>query len=220
MIVGKIFRRTLLTVLKWHSREAIILLLGLVLIFKTSKSEGIGIINNLNFDFYSQEHGLSNNQIHSILQDKKGWMWFGTSQGACRFDGYKFTVFKNDPEDSTSLIGNLVRAVYEDRKGQLWIGTENGGLNKFDREKENFQHLFSSGKQTTLKDASVTSIHEDQSGNLWVGTETQLYLIKGETEISEIKPSNRSEFSDYFRVLRSDRMGRILDRNKSRTVCL
>src|SRR5665811_104209 len=120
------------------------------------KSNGIEVVNNLNFDFYSQEHGLSNNQVHCILQDKKGWMWFGTSQGVSRFDGYRFTVFKNDPEDSTSLKGNLVRAIFEDHKGQLWIGTENGGLNKFNHEKENFQHFFYSGDQPLLKDATVT----------------------------------------------------------------
>ena len=205
MMADHILRRFFLG----HSRTALFLMFCLLLVSGKSKSEGIEAVNNLNFDFYSQEHGLSSNQIHSILQDKKGWMWFGTSQGACRFDGYKFTVFKNDPEDSTSLTGNLVRAVYEDRKGQLWIGTENGGLNKFNREKENFQHLFSSGTQTTMKDASVTSIHEDQSGNLWVGTELQLYLIKNESAISEIKPTNLPNSSNYFRVLRSDASGRI-----------
>jgi len=173
------------------------------------KSNGIDTVNNLNFDFYSQEHGLSNNQIHCILQDKKGWMWFGTSQGVCRFDGYRFTVFKNDPEDSTSLKGNLVRAIFEDHKGQLWIGTENGGLNKFNREKENFQHYFYSGDHAVLKDASVTSIHEDAAGNLWVGTETRLYRIENENKLTEITPSNLSGFSGYFRVLRSDPSGRI-----------
>ena len=203
------FGRTLLTALRAFVGKALVLLFCLLLVSETSRSEGIEAINNLSFDFYSQENGLSSNQIHSILQDKKGWMWFGTSQGACHFDGYKFTVFKNDAEDSTSLKGNLVRAIYEDRKGQLWMGTENGGLNKFNREKENFQHLFSSGIQTELKDASVTAIHEDQSGNLWVGTELHLYLIKNESTISEIKPTNLPDSSNYFRVLRSDASGRI-----------
>lgn len=164
-------------------------------------------VNNLNFDFYSQENGLSNNQIHCIHQDKKGWMWFGTSQGICRFDGYKFTVFKNDPEDSTSLKGNLVRVILEDSKGQMWVGTENGGLNKFNREKEKFSHLFYYDKGGILKDASVTSIHEDSAGKLWVGTETQLFRIENETSITEIKPSNLSVLPQYYRVLRADKNG-------------
>lgn len=175
----------------------------------TLNVSGFDVINNLNFDFYSQENGLSNNQIHSILQDKRGWMWFGTSQGACRFDGYKFTVFKNDPDDSTSLKGNLVRVIYEDRKGQLWFGTENGGLNKFNREKENFSHLFYYEKSAILKDASVTSILEDNSGHLWIGTEQRLYVVKDEKTITEVKPSNLGRFADYFRILRADKTGRI-----------
>lgn len=185
------------------------LLFFMLCVLQNVKSESIEAVNNLNFDFYSQENGLSNNQIHSILQDKRGWMWFGTSQGACRFDGYKFTVFKNDPDDSTSLKGNLVRVIYEDKKGQLWFGTENGGLNKFNRDKENFSHLFYSGANAQLKDAWVTSILEDNSGSLWVGTDQQLYVIKDEQTISAIKPSNLSGFSDYFRIIRTDKAGKI-----------
>src|SRR5665647_2426802 len=185
------------------------LLTGLLSFHPGSRSNAAEVINNLNFDFYSQENGLSNNQIHCIHQDKKGWMWFGTSQGVCRFDGYKFTVFKNDPEDSTSLKGNLVRTIFEDRKGQLWIGTENGGLNKFNREKENFQHLFYTGDHPLLKDATVTSINEDSIGNLWVGTSTDLYRIENENKLSEIKPSNLNSLSEYFRVIKSDRSGKI-----------
>jgi len=209
MIADKYIRINKVTPNLHRLRKAFFILIGLLLLSISSKSSGIETINNLNFDFYSQENGLSNNQIHCILQDKKGWMWLGTSQGICRFDGYRFTTFKNDPEDSTSLKGNLVRAIFEDSKGQLWIGTENGGLNKFNREKENFQHLFFNNDQPVLKDASVTSIHEDDNGILWVGTETNLYRIENENKLTEIKPANHSQFSDYFRVLRSDKSGRI-----------
>ena len=181
----------------------------LLFFFPLLKSEAIDVVNNLSFDFYSQEQGLSNNQIHCILQDKKGFMWFGTSQGVCRFDGYRFTVFKNNPEDSSSLIGNLVRVIYEDRKGQIWIGTENGGLNKFNRDKENFEHLFAGKDQPVFRDVSVTSIIEDREGFLWVGTETQLYRIENEKTLTEVKPSNPPGFSAYFRVLHIDGTGRM-----------
>lgn len=209
ILANKNYRKAFLSVAEWCGKKAFFVLLAFLLVVRAFPSLGIEAVNNLSFDFYSQEHGLSNNQIHSILQDKKGWMWFGTSQGACRFDGYKFTVFKNDPDDSTSLRGNLVRAIFQDSKGQLWIGTENGGLNKFNREKENFSHVFGSGPQALLKDVSVTSIQEDKSGNLLVGTETNLYVIKDEKVYAEIRPSNLTSFSDYFRVLRTDPSGRI-----------
>ncbi|MEI7423292.1 MAG: two-component regulator propeller domain-containing protein [Prolixibacteraceae bacterium] len=174
-----------------------------------TKSSAIDVINNLSFDFYSQEQGLSNNQIHCVLQDKKGWMWIGTSQGICRFDGYRFTVFKNDPDDSTSLKGNLVRTIFEDRKGQLWVGTENGGLNKFDREKENFKHYFYHTEPTLLKDVSVTAIQEDPEGNLWVGTVQHLYKIENESKIQIIKPLNIPDFTEFFRIIRLDHSGKV-----------
>ena len=188
-------------------RKKYFLFLGIL--FLSIYSSGTQVVNNLNFDFFSQENGLSNNQIHCIHQDSKGWMWFGTSQGICRFDGYKFTVFKNNPEDSTSLKGNLVRTIFEDRKGQLWIGTEYGGLNQFNREKENFHHYFYSGSQPFLNNSSVTAIQEDSTGNLWVGTSTHLNKIDGENKLTEIEPVNLKGFSEYIRVIRPDQSGKI-----------
>ncbi len=192
-----------------HAFGGIFFLFCVLFFLNSPESEAIEIVNNLSFDLYSQEHGLSNNQIHCILQDSKGWIWIGTSQGVCRFDGYRFTVFKNDPDDSTSLKGNLVRVIYEDRKGQLWVGTENGGLNKFDREKESFQHLFYHGEPALLKDVSVTAVMEDNQRNIWVGTESNLYKIDGEGSLTVVKPSNLPDFSEYFRVIRTDITGRM-----------
>lgn len=65
-------------------------------------------------------------------------MWFGTQDGLNRFDGYLFTVYRNDPKNPASLSHNFIRALYEDRQGRLWIGTEDGGLNLFNRETDSF----------------------------------------------------------------------------------
>ncbi len=167
-------------------------------------------INNLSFDHYSIQQGLSNNKIHCILQDNKGWMWIGTSQGVCRFDGYHFTVFKHNSEDSTSLEGDLVRTIYEDHKGQLWIGTENGGLNKFNREKETFEHFFFHRDPAVLKNVKIISIQEDKDGNLWVCTRTNLYKIENEKKLIEIKPQIVLNPTEYYRIIHFDQDGRLL----------
>ena len=185
------------------------LLIALFCLLSMAKTEAADVVNNLSFDLYSQEHGLSNNQIHCILQDSKGWMWIGTSQGVCRFDGYRFTVFKNDPDDSTSLKGNLVRVIYEDRKGQLWVGTENGGLNKFDRGSETFRHLFYQNQPSLLKDATVASLLEDKNGVLWIGTESSLFRLEGETKLTAVVPSNLNGFKEFIRVIKTDHSGRM-----------
>jgi len=167
-------------------------------------------INNLSFEHYSIQQGLANNKIHSILQDRKGWMWFGTSQGICRFDGYRFTVFKNDPENPASLAGDLVRTIFEDHKGEIWVGTENGGLNKFDRDRETFKHFFYEGKMGVLKNVKIASIQEDKEKNLWVSTRTNLYKIVNETDIVAYKPSYQFKSTEYFRVINFDQEGRLL----------
>jgi signal transduction histidine kinase/ligand-binding sensor domain-containing protein/DNA-binding response OmpR family regulator len=166
--------------------------------------------NNLNFEHYSVQQGLSNNKIHCILQDRKGWMWFGTSQGVCRFDGYRFSVFKHDSDDPTSLEGDLVRTIFEDHKGQLWIGTENGGLNKYNREKETFEHFFFHNEPAVLRNVKVTSIQDDKEGNLLICARSNLYKIENENKLIEIKPSNLLNSAEFYKVIFFDQEGRLL----------
>jgi DNA-binding NtrC family response regulator/ligand-binding sensor domain-containing protein len=100
-------------------------------------------------------------------------MWFGTEDGLNKYDGYKFTVYKSVPDDSTSLSHNFVYSIYEspDETGTLWIGTFGGGLNKFDRNKEQFtRYQADPNNPYSLSNNEVRSICEDQSGRLWIGT--------------------------------------------------
>lgn len=50
---------------------------------------------SINFDRITIDDGLSQGAIISILQDDKGFMWFGTKDGLNRYDGYNFTIFKS-----------------------------------------------------------------------------------------------------------------------------
>lgn len=133
--------------------------------------------NTISFEHFSQENGLSNNIVQCCYQDLRGYLWFGTSQGLNRFDGYKFTQFLYTPEDSTSLYGNLVRVIFETREGQLLIGTENGGLNLFNRDKEVFSNVLARFQDPRLHTRSVNDVEEDQSGRLWVATDDGLLLL-------------------------------------------
>ncbi|MCW3111042.1 MAG: hybrid sensor histidine kinase/response regulator [Segetibacter sp.] len=112
------------------------------------------------FRKYQVENGLSNNATICSLQDKKGFLWFGTKDGLNRFDGYSFKVFRNDPDDSGSIGNNFIHSIYEDRDGILWIGTE-GGLYRYNATNESF---------TVLKSAAngrIRDIKMDDNGNLW-----------------------------------------------------
>lgn len=74
--------------------------------------------------------GLSQSTINKIIQDKKGFLWFATADGLNRYDGYSFSVFRNDPSDNKTLSGSDISTVCEDDEGNLWVGTRNAGLNK------------------------------------------------------------------------------------------
>ena len=58
---------------------------------------------NPKFSHLTNSDGLSQNTVFSIVKDYKGFMWFATDEGLNKYDGYKFTVYKNDPENQGSI---------------------------------------------------------------------------------------------------------------------
>jgi len=129
----------------------------------------------LRFERISVEHGLSQSTVNCVLQDSKGFMWFGTDDGLNKYDGYSFTVYKHDPDDPHSLSHNRVKSVFEDQSGELWIGTWGGGLNKLDRDTGQFTHYDTHDFQN-YSDAPeeyrnvVWSLLEDPSGVFWIAS--------------------------------------------------
>lgn len=100
------------------------------------------------FSHISLSEGLSQGIVVSSCQDSLGHMWFATHDGLNRYDGYRFTIYKNNPQDSTTIADNLIRKVYIDSKGDLWIGTEKG-LSFYDKDKDIFHNFGTEGKAVT-----------------------------------------------------------------------
>jgi signal transduction histidine kinase/ligand-binding sensor domain-containing protein len=127
--------------------------------------------NNIRFKRISTEQELSQVTIHCILQDRRGFMWFGTQDGLNRYDGYEFKIYRHKPGDSTTISDGYVMSIYEDKMGILWIGTHDGGLNKFDPKTESFIHYkHHKDGPNSLSHNDVRAIYEDTSGILWIGT--------------------------------------------------
>src|SRR4029453_16773949 len=97
-----------------------------------------GLPRDLKFTHLTTKDGLAQNNVVSILQDRQGFMWFGTGEGLDRYDGYDFIHYQTHANDPRTLSNNVIWALYQDREGYLWVGTDGGGLNRFDPTTETF----------------------------------------------------------------------------------
>src|SRR6266498_1418831 len=126
----------------------------------------------LRFDRISIEQGLSQSSVHVILQDSRGFMWFGTEDGLNRYDGRteEFTRFVHDDLNSTSLNDNHANVVYLDKDDRLWVGTHNG-LDLMNRTTNTFTHyVYEPSKQEGITGKNITAILQDSRGIFWIGT--------------------------------------------------
>jgi ligand-binding sensor domain-containing protein len=138
---------------------------------------------HLTFEQISIEQGLSQSIVFCVMQDHRGFMWFGTEDGLNKYDGYNFAVLRHDPHDLNSLSYSEIRAIHEDISGIFWIGTFYGGLNKYDPQREQFTHYrYVHDDPHSLSHDNVKAIYEDKSGVLWIGTEGGLNRFDRVTE--------------------------------------
>ena len=138
--------------------------------------------STVRFRHISVEQGLSSSQVTSIVQDRKGFLWFGTTQGLNRYDGYDFNVFRHNTNDSTSLSNDLVLSLLAARNGTVWVGTFMG-LNRFDEATGTFtRYNFGNSSQTTKGvDDNVFHLAEDGDGAIWAGCRSGLYRVNPKT---------------------------------------
>ncbi|EHQ25906.1 two-component regulator propeller domain-containing protein [Mucilaginibacter paludis] len=120
---------------------------------------------------YTTHEGLPSDGTTAALKDKRGFMWIGTMNGLCRFDGYTFKNLVNIPGDSTSITSNYINALIEDRDGRIWVGTMDG-LNILDPVTEKFKRFYhKDNAKGSISNNKVWSIFCDTRGVVWVGTD-------------------------------------------------
>ena len=140
-------------------------------VFLTLLSLSFAQKRDIQFSHLTSQDGLASNSVFSIVQDNKGFLWFGTYDGLNRYDGYKITTYKTIEGDSTSISDNKIRAICKDDKGNLWIGTWNNGLNKYDPFTEKFtRYQHNVDNSSSISSNDLLSLYCDKSGNIWIGT--------------------------------------------------
>lgn len=143
--------------------------------------------NNLNFSSWSKENGLPSNVINAIEKDKLGFLWIGTNDGLCRYDGPNSLKIYRQAEKGDSITNSLqsndIRSLFCDSKGYLWIGTRHGGLTNFNPSTNKwvtFQH--NPQQKNSLSNNEVLTIIEDSKQRIWVGTENGLNVFDRTTK--------------------------------------
>jgi len=117
---------------------------------------------------YHAIDGLSDNNVTAIIQDKYGFVWVGTKDGLNRFDGKEFQVFRNDPNDTSTLSSNFITALEITDDSILWVGTANTGLCSYNFNTGKFRGF--SMKSAGLLSNYIYAISYDKlRGGLWIG---------------------------------------------------
>jgi PAS domain S-box-containing protein len=130
------------------------------------------------FRRYDVERGISQSNVYGVLQDRRGFIWFGTQDGLNRFDGEHFKIFRPIADDARSLSSAFILALAEDRDGRIWLGTDGGGLNVFDPVTERFSCFRNNPRvMESLSADRVSALLVDKQGRLWVGTPNGLDLF-------------------------------------------
>ncbi|MEO8853087.1 MAG: two-component regulator propeller domain-containing protein [Ginsengibacter sp.] len=130
-----------------------------------------------NFSRLNTSTGLSNNQVNAILKGADGFLWFGTSSGLDRYDGYSFKIFREKTDDSSSLIDNYITALFQLPDGNMWVVTIGGPcIYNTDNEKfnANYNHYLNS---LGLPSGTISQIVKGKDGRFWfIYSNGTLYL--------------------------------------------
>lgn len=136
----------------------------------------------LKFQRFGVDQGLTVTTAFSIVQDENGFLWISTIDGLLRYDGYRFTNYKNNFKDSTSLSDNTLSTIFQDKKGLFWVGTYNEGVNCFNPRTAKAKHYRNvPGNEQSLSNNRVWCCCEDDKGMIWVGTDHGLNILDPST---------------------------------------
>lgn len=142
----------------------------LLMLLTLSSIISVNAQNKYYFEQVTVADGMSQNNITCIYQDKQGFMWFGTTNGLNKYNGYEIEEFYSKTNETNSLCDNSISALFCDSYQQLWVGTSNG-LCKYNPQSNDFEqvHLQNNSKGTS-ENQHILSFYEDKNHVLWIGT--------------------------------------------------
>lgn len=159
--------------------------------------------DQIKFENFTQEDGVSGSEIRNVIEDEYGRIWFGTRfNGVNIYDGYNFKVYNHNPDNPNSLAGDPAFSVYKDKNNTIWVATLGAGLCKYNEETESFiTYKHDPNNPYSIWDDSVQYVFEDQDSNFWVAAANGLDKMDRETgdfihysfdPVEPVAPSNQN----------------------------
>ena len=130
-------------------------------------------LQNISFRKVPLKDILPGSSVMRVFQDHRGFMWFGTESGICRYDGYNLLVIRSNIEHPNLLTNGNILCIAEDKMNRIWFGT-NRGVNVIDQNNRIVQVI----KDEKIQNLRINSIVCDSKGYVWIGSENGLFLYK------------------------------------------
>lgn len=156
----------------------------------------------IHFRHIKSENGLSNSTIETILQDHRGFLWFGTRDGLNRYDGSQIINYRKNSNDTFSISDNYITSLHEDKRHTIWVGTLNG-LNRFEPRLNRFVRIrHQPSNKQSISSNHIHAVFGDSKGRIWIGTSgggINLYSEEKNTfkQIACKKKKNENERNIY-----------------------
>ncbi len=165
---------------------------------------------NFHFKNIQVDEGLSENTVFCILQDSKGYIWFGTKDGLNRFDGTNFRVFRHDDANPASLGNNFIRSLLEGEDGNFYIGTD-VGLYIMDTADETFTLIRKETTDGTRLVSAINNLFADKDGTIWIASMYQgvFTYIPSSGELKKVELMHYNLGNNAVWCIYGDRSGTI-----------
>lgn len=137
-------------------------------------------IGQVKFHNITLKQGLSSNRVYDCIKDSRGFIWFATDNGICRYDGTKFKTFSNDGKSDFGLKESIFTYVYKKSEDELLFISYFGALYSYSYKAGRFLNL--SEGNSALKGKHLNSLFKDKANNNWFTTEKG--IIKTDAEFN------------------------------------
>jgi methyl-accepting chemotaxis protein/ligand-binding sensor domain-containing protein len=159
--------------------------------------------HSFSFTQITSDDGLPSGTVYCTYQDSDGFMWIGTIDGLCRYDGYTLKVYKSDKKNLNSLSGNVIRAITEDKDGRLWIGTQSNGISIYDRRNNRFTRLVNDPEDPgSLPSNEIRALEVTDDGRILIGSIAKGLIVHnpGSSTFETITDEKIASRNDVFDI--------------------